>query len=160
MSSSACECAPGPCVCGSSHHSETEYPLCVSSPSALKTALMRPIGYERPAPGDRKIPFRSLELSWKLMRFHRPLFKSVYESRLLLEECGKPLLQLLWRPILLAGGDEPDVAERVFQFAGAVSVELIFYRLQYFRPGVVSLADHRVRVIDVKMNCHRSSAQR
>src|SRR2546426_11422688 len=66
MSSSGWECAPGPCVCGSRRHSEMEYALSVSSPSALKTALMRPIGYERPAPGGRKTPARFVELSWML----------------------------------------------------------------------------------------------
>src|SRR5262249_53608099 len=52
-SSSSCACAPGPLVCGSSHHSEIEYLPRVSPPSALKTAEMRPIGQARPSPGRR-----------------------------------------------------------------------------------------------------------
>src|SRR5581483_3940314 len=47
------ECAPGPLVWGSSHHSEIEYRSPVSTPAALNTAEMRPIGYTRPSPGLR-----------------------------------------------------------------------------------------------------------
>src|SRR5262249_53954753 len=78
----------------------------------------------------------------------------------LLEEGGESLPYFFKRHIFLAGYDEPDVAERVFQFAAAVAVELVFYRLQYFRPGVVSLANNSVRIFDVKMNLHGCSAER
>src|SRR5215831_9398187 len=56
MSSSSWECAPGPFVCGSSHHSEIEYLSSVSAPSARKRLEMRPIGYDRPPPGGRNTP--------------------------------------------------------------------------------------------------------
>src|SRR5262249_2572333 len=201
MSSSAWECAPGPCVCGSSHHSEMEYPLCVSSPSALKMAQMRPIGYERPAPGGRKMPARFVELSgthmfspWSLFmpvrnrtrmarieRINTDLFQFLsalipfihvivirvlftanisMHDRLLFEEFGESLLYFFRRYIFLAGCDEPDVAERIFQSAVAVAVETVLYRLQYFRSGVISLTDNRIRVFDVKMNFHWRSAER
>src|SRR5262245_10261073 len=228
MSSSGWECAPGPCVCGSRRHSEMEYAPCVSSPSALKRALMRPIGYERPAPGGRKIPARFVELSstlinipqkipgrpslpagrlrrrlpgcaslpasrlrWKLpgyaslpacgLRWRIPGYASLPACGVpmtrkliramnagsdgppvcsLLKECGKSLLYFFSRQVLLTGCDEPNVAERVFQFAIAVAVELILYRLQYFRSGVVSLADHCVRIFDVKVDLHRCPAER
>src|SRR5215510_6988205 len=79
---------------------------------------------------------------------------------LLLEEGGKALLYFFRRHIFLAGCDEPDVAERVFQFTVAVAVETVLYRLQYFRSGVVSLTDNRIRIFDVKMNFHWRSAER
>lgn len=43
-SSSVWECAPGPLVFGSSHHSEIEYRSAVSEQSALNTAEIRPTG--------------------------------------------------------------------------------------------------------------------
>src|SRR5215510_8248835 len=82
------------------------------------------------------------------------------QSAILFEDGGESLPYFFKRHIFLAGCDEPDVAEWVFQFAAAVAVELVFYRLQYFRPGVVSLADNRVRVFNVKMNLHWGSAER
>src|SRR5215470_6589129 len=82
------------------------------------------------------------------------------QTAILLEEGGESLPYFFRRHIFLAGCDEPDVAERVFQFASSVAVELVFYRLQYFRPGVVSLANHCVRVFDIKVNLHRCSAER
>src|SRR5262249_10020415 len=60
MSSSSWECAPGPLVCGSSHHSEIEYLSSVSAPSARKRLEMRPIGYDRPPPGGRNTPCLSM----------------------------------------------------------------------------------------------------
>src|SRR5262245_36247035 len=77
---------------------------------------------------------------------------------LLLEECGKALPYLFRRHIFLTSRDEPNVAERVFQFAVAVAVELVVCWLQYFRPAVESPANHCVRVFDVKVNLHRRSA--
>ena len=53
MSSSGWRWAPGPLVCASSHHSEIVQRPAVSSPSALKTAERRPMGYARPSPGPR-----------------------------------------------------------------------------------------------------------
>src|SRR5262245_31336905 len=79
---------------------------------------------------------------------------------LLLEECGKAILYLFGRYIFLAGCDEPNMSERIFQFAVAVAVETVLYWLQNFRPGVVSLANQCVRICDVNVNLYRCSAER
>src|SRR5262245_21674431 len=96
-----------------------------------------------------------------IVRRSRALYKSVDAPNcLLIEECGKSLPYLISRHVFLAGCDEPDVAERVFQFTAAVAVELVLHWLQYFRPGVVSLANYCVRIFDVNVNLHRCSAER
>src|SRR5215468_4665445 len=84
----------------------------------------------------------------------------IMQDRLMFEECCESLLYFFRRHIFLTGCDEPDVAERIFQSAVAVAVELALNRLQYFRSGVVSLTDNRIRIFDVKMNFHWRPAER
>src|SRR5206468_2443869 len=69
------------------------------------------------------------------------------------EYCGA-LLYLLGRHVLLMCGDEPDVAERVNQFATPVAIELILHRPDHFCAGGDSLTGKAVHILDVEMNHH------
>src|SRR5438093_4944875 len=76
-------------------------------------------------------------------------------SSRLAEQLGGAPLHLLGRDVFFVGGDHPDVAERIFELAVAVAVELILDRPhERGAPGDRTASD-RVDVLDVDVDGHR-----
>src|SRR3546814_17147527 len=94
------------------------------------------------------VPRRVINASLRL-RFPPP--KSA-DSGIPGEHRGIAPLHLVRRDVLDRVADHPVVAEGVAQGAGALAVEMILWRAQQLSARRYGTLDHRVGVVDVKMD--------
>src|SRR4051812_23719625 len=71
-----------------------------------------------------------------------------------------PLLNLLLAEVFLVRGDVPHVAERIFDRAAAIAVELIGHRADELGASRDGLFGEPVAVLDIQVQMNRAAAER